>query len=60
MCSSDLIGQCMGAFTFEDSKLEFAKYAYEYCFDTDNYFQLNDAFEFEMTMDELNEYLESK
>lgn len=38
----------------------FAKFAYEYCFDQDNYFQVNNAFEFEMTIDELNEYLESK
>jgi hypothetical protein len=50
----------MQLFTYEDSKLEFAKYAYDYTYDIDNYFMVNDAFEFETSIDELNEYIESK
>lgn len=58
--TSAQIAAVMGAFGFEDTRLEYAKFAYDYCFDTDNYFQVNNAFEFELTIDELNEYLESK
>lgn len=46
-------------FSFESSKLEFAKYAYHYCFDIDNYFQVNEEFTFEASADELNEYIKT-
>ncbi|MEZ4799488.1 MAG: DUF4476 domain-containing protein [Flavobacteriales bacterium] len=58
--SSDQIVQVMGVFGFEETKLEFAKYAYDYCTDKGNYYKINDAFSFSSTVDELNEYLESK
>ena len=35
-------------FDFEDTKLEFAKYAYHKTYDVGNYFMVNDAFEFEI------------
>jgi hypothetical protein len=54
------VKEIMQLFTYEDSKLEFAKYAYDYTYDIDNYFMVNDAFEFETSIDELNEYIESK
>lgn len=47
----------MGAFDFEDSKLEFAKFAYGRTFDIGNYYKLNDAFDFESSIDELNQYI---
>lgn len=50
----------MGLFTFEDSKLDFAKFAYDHTYDIGNYYQVNDQFTFETTIDELNQYLESK
>lgn len=50
----------MGLFTFEDSKLDFAKYAYDRTYDIGNYYQVNDLFTFEASIDELNQYLESK
>ncbi|MFZ1688208.1 MAG: DUF4476 domain-containing protein [Flavobacteriales bacterium] len=50
----------MGLFTFEDSKLDFAKYAYDHTYDIGNYYQVNDLFTFEASIDELNQYLESK
>jgi hypothetical protein len=58
--SAEQIKETMGAFEFEDDKLEFAKAAYDKCADPQNYWKVNDAFEFEMTIDELNEYIESK
>lgn len=58
--SAEQIRTVMGTFTYEDDKLEFAKSAYDRCADPQNYWKLNDAFDYEMTIDELNEYLESK
>jgi hypothetical protein len=47
-------------FDFEDTKLDFAKFAYEFVFDASKYYKVNDSFEFEMTIEELNEFLEDK
>ena len=58
--STDQIQTVMSTFTYEEDKLAFAKLAYDHCTDHQNYWKLNKAFEFEMTMDELNEFLESK
>jgi hypothetical protein len=58
--SADQIKMVMQKFTYEASKLDYSKYAYEYCFDQPSYYTVNDAFDFELTIDELNEFLESK
>jgi len=58
LCSQ--IKEIMGLFTFEDSKLEFAKYAYGYVYDLNNYYKLNDAFTFESSIDELDEYIRAQ
>jgi len=50
----------MNTFSFEDTKLEFAKYAYERTYDIGNYYKLNDAFSFESSIDELNEYTKGR
>lgn len=47
-------------FDFEDTKLEFAKYAYGYTYDPNNFYKVNDAFEFESSIDELNEYIQRR
>jgi hypothetical protein len=47
----------MKLFSFESSRLEFAKFAYKYTWDINNYFLLNDAFDFESSIDELNKYI---
>ena len=46
-------------FDFEDTKLEFAKFAYGRTFDLGNYYQLNDMFDFSSSIDELNKYINS-
>ena len=46
-------------FTFEESKLDIAKYAYNHTYDIGNYYKLNDAFTFESSTDELNKYINS-
>jgi len=58
--NTDQITKLMGLFTYEESKLELAKIAHEKCTDTQNYWKLNDAFTFESSIDELNEFLETK
>lgn len=58
--SSSQVAQVMGLFTFEDSRVEFAKYAYDFVYDSNNYYKVNDAFEFSFSIDELDEYIESK
>lgn len=43
--------------TFEESRLDLAKFSYARTFDLGNYYMLNDAFTFEMSIDELNEFI---
>lgn len=54
---SSQVKRIMELFNFEDTRLELAKYAYGYTYDLGNYFQLNDAFNFESSIEELNEYI---
>lgn len=51
------VKETMGLFDFENTKLDFAKFAYAHTYDTGNYFKVNDAFEFESSVDELNRYI---
>ena len=55
----DQVKGLVGLFGFEDSKLDFAKYAYERTFDIDNYYKVNDSFSFESSVEELNSYIEA-
>ena len=57
--TSAQITQIIGLFDFEDTRLEYAKFAYTFCFNPENYWKVNDAFQFESTIDDLNEYIES-
>ena len=54
------VKELMGLFTFEESKLDFAKYAYDFTYDIGNYFKVNDMFTFESSIDDLNNYINSK
>jgi hypothetical protein len=56
----DQVKGIMGLFSFEDSKLDFAKFAYDHTYDISNYYKVNDAFTFESSIDELNEYVRSR
>ncbi len=44
-------------FTHESTRLEFAKHAYARVFDPKNYYLVSDGFKFDMTSDELNEFI---
>jgi hypothetical protein len=54
------IKQMVKAFDFESSRLEIAKYAYDYCIDKENYFMVNDALEFSSSKGELANYIQSR
>ncbi len=58
--STDQIKDVMGLFSFEESKLTFAKEAYDRCSDKQNFWKLNDAFTFESSIDDLNNYIEKQ
>ena len=58
--TSDQILEIIKIFGFEDSRLEFAKYAYDFCFDQNNYHNVSQGFSFDSSTEELNSYLESK
>jgi hypothetical protein len=58
--SVNQIKAIMALFSFEESKLDYAKYAYEYCVEKKNYYLLNDAFSFSTSSDSLNDFLESQ
>lgn len=54
---SEQVKEIMLLFTFEDTRLDLAKYAYGYTYDIGNYYRLNDAFTFESSIEELNNYI---
>jgi len=57
--TSAQVTQIMKLFSFEDSRLTFAKFAYRHTYDIGNYFQVNNAFTFSSSVDELNAYIHS-
>jgi len=56
----DQVKGIMQLFDFEDTKLDFAKYVYGYTYDQGNFYKLNDAFDFESSIDELNRYINAR
>ena len=53
--SSAQIAQVMRAFTYESSRVEFAIFAHARCVDPQNYYTTHGAFEYELSIEELNE-----
>jgi hypothetical protein len=58
--TSDQVKQLMKVFEFESTKLDFAKYAYKRTYDKGNYYKVNDAFEFESSIGDLQEYIKGE
>lgn len=54
------ISQMAGLMSYDESKLEYAKHAYDYCVDPGNYFNLSNVFSFSSSAESLTEYVESK
>ena len=55
---SSQVKDVMLLFDFENTRLDFAKFAWGKTFDYGNYYKLNDAFTFESSIDDLNKYIE--
>ena len=53
------IKRLMSTFTFEDNKLDFAKFAYNYVLDPENYFQVASGFTFSTNKTELLNYIKA-
>jgi hypothetical protein len=53
------VKEIMLLFTFESTRLDFAKFAYAYTLDLRNYYKLNDAFTFESSIDDLDRYIQN-
>ncbi len=58
--TSSQVKEILGIFDFENTKLEFAKFAYDRTYDINNYYKVNDAFEFESSVEDLNKYINSR
>lgn len=56
MTASQILGICK-LFSFESNKLDFAKFAYTYCVDRNLYYLINEAFSYDSSKRELNEYI---
>ena len=54
---STQVKEIMLLFSFENTRLDLAKYSYDKTYDQGNYFKLNDAFTFESSISELNNYI---
>lgn len=54
------IKEILQLFSFESSKLEVAKYAYDFCSDKSNYYQVNDVFSFSSSKDDLTKYVQGR
>ncbi len=50
----------LNLFDFDDTKLEIAKYAYDYVYDVENYYLVNNVFDFDANVKELDEYIRNK
>lgn len=58
--TADQAKQIIKLFDFEETRLEYAKFAYDYTYDKGNYYKVNDAFDFESSIEELNNYIENR
>jgi hypothetical protein len=56
--SVDQVKEITKLFSMDEDKLTYAKYAYDYCIDKANYYQVSEVFSFSGTTDEFNKFLE--
>ena len=47
-------------FSFESDKLEVAKFAYDYTYDIENYYLINNVFDFESSIEKLDDYINAR
>jgi hypothetical protein len=57
---ADQIVEILNVLTYDDSKLAVAKYAFDYCIDTQNYYRVVDSFTFKSYKDNLANFIEAR
>ena len=55
--TSEQIVEICKLFSFEESKLTFAKYAFQYCTNPEKYFKVNEVFSFSSSKEQLNDFI---
>lgn len=58
--SANQIIDLLSVFTYDDSKLMVAKYAFDYCIDTQNYFLVVNSFTFRSAKDDLTKFISDR
>lgn len=58
--TAEQLAEIAHLFDFERTKLDFLKYAYDYCFNPDQYYVVNSVFDFSSSVRELNKYIEKR
>jgi hypothetical protein len=58
--NAEQITDLIKIFEFETTKLEVAKYAFDYVEDPENYYKVNEAFGYSTSATKLNDYIQSK
>lgn len=58
--TSEQVAELLRYFTFEDTKLELAKYVYKKVCDPGNFFKVYEAFDFDSSVQELKNYISGK
>lgn len=58
--SSEQIREICRLFSFDSDRLEYAKFAYDYCYDRRNYYKVNEVFAFSYSINELNRYISNR
>jgi len=57
---ADQVRDITRLFDYESDRLEYAKFAYPFTYDQGNYFKINDAFEFESSISNLERFLQGR
>ena len=60
MLTAAQITEICKLFSFENNALDFAKFAYQYCLDSNKYYLVNEAFKYDSSKRELNDYINKK
>lgn len=55
--TAEQIGALCKVFSYESTKVDFAKYAYEFCYDRRNYYKVGYSFSYSSSVDALNQYI---
>jgi hypothetical protein len=58
--NTNQVMQIANLFSFDDNKLEIAKYAYDFCIEPQSYYKVNGIFSFSSNADELSDYVQSR